>query len=441
MSHLKDADGSILNARRRRRRLSCLWSLSLLCAGSTTATSSAATAFVRPSLTSPPRDKLTRRWMSTPSPHISVALDQPLLPTNTLLFPKGAASAGSAAAKAAAAKTTNVASPLLLFQSLWSIITKYSKKAVVITATALCAAFLASILFRTSGSLATGIQTMFRRLSIQVQTILEGIQAKSIPEAVPMDFDDVATEGWGVCTLQQKQKLGQSSFWKYDFALPNDDMILGLELGQELTMCVLDNDDNVAKGSFYPYVAERIVRPGGFSILVPSYDVEHCVGPDTANFCRVVSDELKVGDEIAIQPGETKLTYRGQYLPVTDMVYVAFGTGIVPVLEQIRTVLPSGSSSVKSVEVAWINDNTDDFDVNSDLLEKEYYRYSSKMAVSCIVEDVGEISMHDSVEINAAIPDFKQGTMAVVAGPAAFCDKTLAFLEDRGYPADTICVL
>lgn len=153
---------------------------------------------------------------------------------------------------------------------------------------------------------------------------------------------------------------------------------------------------------------------------------------------------MKVGDEVALRPGGNRLEYRGQYLPVTDMLYVACGTGIVPVMDQVRAVLPNdSSSSVKSVTVVWINESTRDFDVTADQLEKEYFKYSNKLAVSCIVDDLSksETAMEDNVEIYEAVPEFKPGTMAVLSGPVAIMDKAADYLVERGYPADCICIL
>ena len=45
------------------------------------------------------------------------------------------------------------------------------------------------------------------------------------------------------------------------------------------------------------------------------------------------------------------------------MVYVTSGMGIVPIVHQIKAVLPTGSSSVKMVTVVWINDDSWDFDI------------------------------------------------------------------------------
>ena len=148
-----------------------------------------------------------------------------------------------------------------------------------------------------------------------------------------------------------------------------------------------------------------------------------------------------MGDEVAVQPGPRKLAYKGQYLPVTEMVYIACGVGIVPVIEQVRAVLPSGSSSVENVSVVWINEDTKDFDVTSEQLEKEYFKYSTKLAVSCIVENLRKNGIEANEEIVAAIPDFRPGVMAVIAGPRQISDKARAYLIKVGYPEDCICQL
>jgi len=145
-----------------------------------------------------------------------------------------------------------------------------------------------------------------------------------------------------------------------------------------------------------------------------------------------------------LKPGNNRLEYRGQYLPVTDMVYVACGTGIVPVMDQVRMVLPSSSSSsVESVTVVWVNESTRDFDITAEQLEKEYHKYSTKLAVSCIVDDLtrGESALKDNSEIYEAVPDFIPGTMAVLSGPVAIMKQAVAYLEGRGYPLDCICIL
>jgi len=362
--------------------------------------------------------------MSAPHAHIDVALDKPLFVSD--LFTK-------------AAKPSRAFQPAVWIKSWLSSISSKSLRVAIVT---FAIAFVLSMTVKYSDSLFGGVGRVFKLAIGRVQRVLESLRSKEV--GVPMPFDDEAKDGWGVCTVKSKRKLGKTSFVEYVFELPEPDYVLGLDLGQQISMCCLDNDSNVAKGDFFSYNQAAVPKPGQFSILVPnrSHDANMKeIGVDAANFIRVIKQDLKVGDEVAVKPGPNKLSYRGQYLPVTDMVYFACGNGIVPVLDQVRAVLPSGSSSVKSVTVVWINEETKDFDVTAELLEKEYFKYSTKLAVSCIVTNPRKKQIADNVEINAAVPDFRQGTMAVLAGPQDVMKRALIYLEDRGYPRDTICVL
>ena len=103
---------------------------------------------------------------------------------------------------------------------------------------------------------------------------------------------------------------------------------------------------------------------------------------------EVLRDELRPGDEVAIKPGKHHLAYNGKHVPVTDMVYVASGLGVVPVLDQVKATLPRGSSSVKTSSIVWLNSDRETFDLAMDDLEKEYLKFPSKLAVSCILDDV-----------------------------------------------------
>ena len=105
---------------------------------------------------------------------------------------------------------------------------------------------------------------------------------------VPMPFDSHNdNEGWGVCTLRAKRRLGRSSFVQYEFDLPEPDYFLPLDLGQQISLCCLDNGNNVAKGEFFPYNPESKPRLGTFSILAPNRtppENEFAIGDDAANF-------------------------------------------------------------------------------------------------------------------------------------------------------------
>ena len=142
-----------------------------------------------------------------------------------------------------------------------------------------------------------------------------------------------------------------------------------------------------------------------------------------------------------MQPGPRTLTYRGEYLPVTDMLYIASGSGIVPVLDQVKAVLPSGSSSVKSVTVIWVNDREEDFDVALSSLEDEYFKYSTKLAVSCVVNENYGLKLAENEEVEEALIPFQPGTMSVIAASKRFSNEARAMLMESGYPEECICVL
>jgi NAD(P)H-flavin reductase len=271
------------------------------------------------------------------------------------------------------------------------------------------------------------------------------MKSNSKENGVPMIFDkdNDGNMSWGVCTLSAKKKLGRSNYMKYDFKLPKAENILNLALGQKVSLCCLDNDNKVAKKDYYLFTPKN--GKGSFSILSSIDGSEEednlKLTSGEGDFSKVLSEELDIGDEIALQPGPRTLSYRGEYLPVTDMLYIASGSGIAPVLDQVKAVLPSGSSSVKSVSVIWRNDNEEDFDVALSSLEDEYFKYSTKLAVSCVVDEEKGRRLDQNSEIEEALPSFEPGTMAVVAGPRQFSNEARAMLVGYGYPEECICVL
>mmetsp|Transcript_11491 Transcript_11491/g.21490 ORF Transcript_11491/g.21490 Transcript_11491/m.21490 type:complete len:461 (-) Transcript_11491:1778-3160(-) len=265
-------------------------------------------------------------------------------------------------------------------------------------------------------------------------------------KGIPMVFEGTGEEGWGVCTLSKVQPLARSQFTEYEFKLPNEEYFLQYALGQQVTLCCLDSADNVAKKNYFVYNPGKKKQKGHFSVIAKQYIPENSVemkkrrARGEGDFEQVLATELDIGDEIAIQLGPRTLEYKGEYLPVTDMVYFVAADGIVPVMDQVKSVLPSGSSSVKGVSVIWTNKDEKDFDVALSTLEDEYFKYSTKLAVSCVLED-HYASLSQNEEIDEAVPNFNPGTMAVVSGPKSFSAEAVAVLMKKGFPENCICVL
>ncbi len=121
---------------------------------------------------------------------------------------------------------------------------------------------------------------------------------------VPMPFNDAEGDGWGKCTLRSKKTLGKKgSFVQFDFDLPQKDFVLPLQLGQKLSLCCLDENDNIAKGDFYLFNPRT--TKGYFSILAPYGNIEKVsslLGPDNANFvsfCFFMSTIFELDNDTA----------------------------------------------------------------------------------------------------------------------------------------------
>ncbi|CAM9617892.1 unnamed protein product [Ectocarpus sp. 4 AP-2014] len=260
------------------------------------------------------------------------------------------------------------------------------------------------------------------------------------PEAVVLPAND-----WSVCTLLEKVREGDGGLYRYRFGLPSSpDAVLPLELGQELTLCGLDAFNQVAQGNYVPLTPRK--QRGAFEVVVmkATDGAELDDGLPTTRSNREFSrflDNLPLGDEIAVKPGRAGLVYGGANQPITDLVLVANGVGVVPMIQMVNELLPSSSSSVASASVVWLNEKAEDFALYSKL-EKAFFRNHRKLDVSCIVErDLFGSHLEANADVNAASPEFKIGTLAAVAGPDFFTRKVTDYLVRRGYPEDAIISL
>lgn len=129
--------------------------------------------------------------------------------------------------------------------------------------------------------------TFWKSVKGRLSQVKDSVSKKN---GVVMTFDSQANEGWGVCTLRSKKRLGKSSFVQYDFDLPKSDEYIHLDLGQQLTLCCLDNTNTVAKGNFYLYHGDNADKLGQFSVLAPNKtpaENVYEVGRDTARFVSI----------------------------------------------------------------------------------------------------------------------------------------------------------
>ena len=320
-------------------------------------------------------------------------------------------------------------------------------------------------------------------------------------EVVPMPFDPNVNEGWSICKLQSIVPFGvgstskttkvSSPYLRITMTLPQTNYILPLQLGQPIHICGLDRNGNAVQAEFYPFPDQQLSsshsKPtsGYFSLLVPNPAIDSTKTIDTVTLhseensnndlqqrkvVQLLQDYMNTGDtEIAIHPGVTsKLQYRGSHYPVTEIIYLAIGsTGIVPVLDQVRTVLQSSAKSqnsengsgVERVSVVWITSSIEEFDSLSNVLKQVYEKYPAQLAVSCGVEMSLQSSMtqeiaaeyffDNNVEINDSVPTFQPGMMAIISvegiphtSTALVRQMAKTYLQRlKGFPLDCMCVL
>ncbi len=108
-----------------------------------------------------------------------------------------------------------------------------------------------------------GITHVLKRFQGRASRLKDSMSSKKEVEGIPMEFE--GQDGWGVCTLANKKELGRSQYIQYDFKMPQPDNTLPLALGQKVTLCCLDSEDNVSKRSYY--VSSPKNSKGIFSIV------------------------------------------------------------------------------------------------------------------------------------------------------------------------------
>jgi hypothetical protein len=203
---------------------------------------------------------------------VAVSLDQPLFPVKPSQTVTGAA---------------------IALQSIQSLIKSPVFK---VAALAFCVALGLTLLARSAKL--PKVDNFWKMIEGRVSRAKDSI--KKTKEGVAMAFESEDNVGWGVCSLRSKKRLGKSSFVQYDFDLPEPNQFIQLDLGQQVSLCCLDNNQNVAKGDFYLYHGHRESDMlGTLSILAPNRTPAYNafeLGKDAANFVSLFLGSAHVFD-------------------------------------------------------------------------------------------------------------------------------------------------
>ncbi|ORY91105.1 hypothetical protein BCR43DRAFT_498512 [Syncephalastrum racemosum] len=110
----------------------------------------------------------------------------------------------------------------------------------------------------------------------------------------------------------------------YRFALPNKDAILGLPIGQHISVMAEINGKEVSR-SYTPTSSDD--DRGHFDLLIKSYP--------QGNISKLFG-ELKIGDAVAVRGPKGQFNYTPNMCRAIGMI--AGGTGITPMLQIIRAI-------------------------------------------------------------------------------------------------------
>jgi hypothetical protein len=76
-------------------------------------------------------------------------------------------------------------------------------------------------------------------------------------------------------------------------------------------------------------------------------------------------------------------------------------------LQMVRELLPSRTSSVATASVIWLNERADDFCLYSEL-ESAFYKYHRKLDVACIIErDLFGHALASNVKLRESVPPYR----------------------------------
>lgn len=156
---------------------------------------------------------------------------------------------------------------------------------------------------------------------------------------------------------------------------------------------------------------------------------------------------LQVGDELAVKGGSKRLSIPGGGETIDVLSVLASGMGILPTLQLLRMVLADPQSSVRQVEVVWINDAKKDFLFNEQLsaleeLHGETGGASGRLRVTRVVDrEAGNPNTLLNGQLRSAVSAYMDGCVAMVMAEGVVAGKAKQLFAALGYPQDCVAAL
>ncbi|KAI9286481.1 hypothetical protein BC943DRAFT_223415 [Umbelopsis sp. AD052] len=207
----------------------------------------------------------------------------------------------------------------------------------------------------------------------------------------------------------------------YRFALPSKTAVLGLPIGQHISL-VVDVDGRSVSRSYTP--TSQFNTQGHFDLMIKSYP--------TGAVSSFVA-KLEVGDTVGVKGPRGAFTYTPRM--VKELGMIAGGTGITPMLQIIRAILSNPHDPTK-VSLIFANVTDDDILLREEL--DELAKRHDNLKVHYVLNDppegwTGGVGFVTREMIEKWLPPPAKDIKILLCGPPAMIKAMTLLTNEIGY--------
>ncbi|KAG7099398.1 hypothetical protein E1B28_001251 [Marasmius oreades] len=227
---------------------------------------------------------------------------------------------------------------------------------------------------------------------------------------------------WQEFTLVQKTEVSPNTAI-YRFALPNKNDVLGLPIGQHISISAEINGKEIMR-SYTPISSDDDL--GYFELLIKSYE--------KGNISRLFG-LLQVGHKVRVKGPKGQFNYHPTLTASIGMI--AGGTGITPVLQIIRAALKNPLDRTK-LSLIYANVNEEDILLRSEL-ENLVEKHSNRFKIYYVLNNppagwTGGVGFVSKDQIETHLPKPSDNCKVLMCGPPPMITAMKKHLDELKYP-------
>ncbi|TDL28689.1 NADH-cytochrome b5 reductase [Rickenella mellea] len=210
----------------------------------------------------------------------------------------------------------------------------------------------------------------------------------------------------------------------YRFGLPHPNDVLGLPIGQHISVEAEINGKNIMR-SYTPTSSDDDL--GHFDLMVKTYEM--------GNISRYLS-LLKIGDRIRVKGPKGQFRYSPSV--AKEMGMIAGGTGITPMLQIIRAALKNRNDRTR-LHLIYANVNVDDILLRAELDELAE-KHAERFKVYYVLNNAppnwkGGVGFVTKEQIQERLPPSNDHIKILMCGPPPMMSAMKKHLDELKYPA------